>query len=34
MAKRNQVSKKEPPMTENTPSPLGNVILIDDERIG
>jgi putative transposase len=33
MAKRNQVSKKEPPMTENTPSPLGNVILIDDERI-
>ena len=33
MAKRNQDSEKEAAMTENTLSPLGNVITIDDERI-
>jgi transposase-like protein len=33
VAKRNQASKKGAAMTENTPSPLGNVISIDDERI-
>jgi len=33
VAKRNQDSKKGAAMTETTPSPLGNVITIDDERI-
>ncbi len=33
MAKRNQDSEKGAAMTETTPSPLGNVITIDDERI-
>jgi hypothetical protein len=33
MAKCNQVSKKGAAMTENTPSPLGDVITIDDQRI-
>jgi hypothetical protein len=33
VAKRNQDRQKEAAMTENTPSPLGNVISIDDERI-
>jgi len=33
VVKRNQDRQKEAAMTENTPSPLGNVISIDDERI-
>ena len=33
VAKRNQASRKEVAMTETTPSPLGNVITIDDDRI-
>jgi hypothetical protein len=33
VAKRNQVSERRAAMTEATPSPLGNVITIDDERI-
>ncbi len=33
VAKRNQASQKEAAMTENTLSPLNNVITIDDERI-
>jgi putative transposase len=33
VAKRNQDSKKGAAMTETTPSPLDNVITIDDERI-
>jgi putative transposase len=33
VAKRNQDSEKGTLMTENTPSPLGNVISIDDGRI-
>jgi len=33
VAKRNQDSEKGAAMTETTPSPLGNVITIDDERI-
>jgi len=33
VAKRNQDSKKGAAMTETTPSPLGHVITIDDERI-
>jgi hypothetical protein len=33
VAKRNQVSQRRAAMIETTPSPLGNVITIDDERI-
>jgi putative transposase len=33
VAKRNQANERGAAMTENTPSPLGNVITIDDERI-
>src|ERR1700745_2659135 len=33
VAKRNQANERGAAMTENTPSPLNNVITIDDERI-
>ena len=33
VAKRNQVSREGAAMTETTPSPLNNVITIDDKRI-
>jgi putative transposase len=33
VAKRNQANERGAAMIENTPSPLGNVITIDDERI-
>jgi putative transposase len=33
VAKRNQVSREGAAMTETTPSPLNNVITIDDDRI-
>ena len=33
MAKRNQLSREGAAKTETTPSPLNNVITIDDDRI-